>query len=189
MSDLHGDVQRVQKVSPKDERIERSPHGVDPSTGHHQRVSLFHDYPKKIYLSRTCYTYLLHRIGWQSIAKKVVGPIRILLIGDEFQEVFFGRLNNVEHLLTLRDQKGFKSVKKTLTFKTWYHTDDPPKSMWKSVYESRMPIRQNSATSGFDPRCSYWTSPASGDGTNALSEGHKRCTQLSSRTMSGGCTT
>ena len=29
-----------------------------------------------------------------------------------------------------------------LTLRTWYQTEDPPKSMWKSVYESCTPIRQ-----------------------------------------------
>lgn len=64
-----------------------------------------------------------------------------------------------------------------LTHNTWYHTEVPPKSIWKSVKLSFTPIKQYFCTSGLV----YVQSSGS-------FSGHKLETQLNCETISGGVT-
>lgn len=65
----------------------------------------------------------------------------------------------------------------SLTLRTWYQTEVPPKSMWKSVKLSLTPIRQYFCTSG-----------RSGTISSGMSSGHKVETQLTCFTTLGGST-
>lgn len=64
-----------------------------------------------------------------------------------------------------------------LTHSTWYHTDVPPKSMWKSVYEFSTPIKTYLDTFGRES-----------GGPGGGSVGHELVTQHNFRTMYGGST-
>jgi len=64
------------------------------------------------------------------------------------------------------------------TLSTWYHTEVPPKSIWKSVKLSFTPMRQYFCTSGRE----YVQSSGRESGHTPLH------TQLISRTTPGTCT-
>lgn len=92
-------------------------------------------------------------------------------------KIYYYTFFHFKNYKQIRTELNWYAIRGLLTQSTWYQTDVPPKSMWKSVKLSFTPIKQYFCTSG------RATSASSG-----RSSGHNVDTQLTCRTTLGGST-